>query len=479
MWNSNIPRAIQLVEEFVKLKGALPMVQNPKGLVKALGDGRDEDNGLVWHLKEKKKQKSCLLLNTFQLNQRILSLLVKIQPSKKSDGDDETDEQEEEEEDDEERKEIESNKTPILTSRTLALSNASTTKGAAIQASKSSRQLNDHLRNELNVFDSNIPKSSSTNTFSGRRSTSISSFTSANGRTDSPLITPTPSIIRSKPVQNQAARDKKHSLDVLLEAEVELKHYPNGYEIVVASEILSLSYSRIQTKKSSNDIDSHSSHGDDGRKGSIDMSDTVSIRSVDTTASAKTSASTSTRGYVRSRLLPLEGAAEGRNDLPIIVSAHDLPPSAVLAATLAPNSRPRKHLIRLSLPENAFSAPRIDQEDKMSVQINEANHQADEPDGAKTRQKGSEDDWRSPLIERGALLRLIVKPISGPVDITSPKDRQGNDDMADEDDDDEENGLPIPVRYEGERLNVMHVNKTSAMLQRESGGTDECAVLKR
>jgi len=445
MWNTNLPRAIQLVEEFIKSKGSLPSIKNPPPFMKVLGDERDEDNGFVWNLTENPKMKSIMLLSSFSPIDRNLNLLVRIEPKK--DGDEEDLDLSEK-----------SQSTPILTHRALALSNASTTKGAASQATQS---ISSSSKNELNAFDFLATSASTPSLPDARRSTSMSSF-SSNGGNVSSMVTPTPSTIRSRPTTLSKSKPKEN---VMLEAEVELKHYSNGYEIAIASEITSSSASYNKKKTSA---DSEGLTLGEEKKASMD-GDNISVRSMDATSeSSKTSTSTSIHTQ-RGRLLPLESASEGRNDLPIKVTVHDLPPSAVLAATLAPSARPRRHLIRLTLPSDAFDyLVQSAVEDKKEGTADDAQESKGE--------KEYEEEWRRPLLERGALLRLIVRPMTGPMDVTPSSSK---DSIEDGDDDDDENGLQVPVRFEGERLQVMHVNQTSAMLQRESGRAERFATLKR
>ena len=50
MWNANLPRSVLLVEEYLKARGSIPSVKTPPPCLQVLGDGRDEDQGLVWSM---------------------------------------------------------------------------------------------------------------------------------------------------------------------------------------------------------------------------------------------------------------------------------------------------------------------------------------------------------------------------------------------------------------------------------------------
>ncbi|CEH15989.1 CHOLESTEROL TRANSPORTER-RELATED [Ceraceosorus bombacis] len=119
-------------------------------------------------------------------------------------------------------------------------------------------------------------------------------------------------------------------------------------------------------------------------------------------------------------------------DVPCTVQAFDLPPSAALAATLDPGSRPQQHLLRVSIPDSVFA-------------------------------HGSATDlpqWYTDLGQRGALVRLLIAPRTSD---NAPADAA--EDVEDED------ASPVRPFYDQRRLDVTHVNATSAMLQRESSGT--------
>lgn len=367
MWNSNLPRSILSVEEFVKSKGTLPSIRSPPCCVEVLGDGRDEDRNLIWNLEDNRSGRTCTLLtNMFNPASKVYSVLVKVESKARRES------------------QAEQSTLAVPFPRRAAPSNASTTKGAAALASSASTTAGEGLGPEA----STLAATASDDQGSMSRATSVNSIRSlaCKGR---------PSTIRMNA--------KKPTDVVLMDVEVELRHYESGYEVVTASEL--------------------GASIDDPQQG---------------------------KGEEQ---LSLDAAPEAAQALPLAVSSFDLPPSAVLAATLDPSARPRRHLLRVTLPTaSLFQEAR---EDPLS---------GPEPDDA--------PKWFHSLRERGASVRLIIRPLGGkqvsdptveaPSVLSSEIDSQ-----------------QVPVHFQGKKIEVTHVNQTSAMLQRESEREEAYARLKR
>ena len=374
MWNANLPRSILSVEEFVKSKGTLPSIRSPPCCVQVLGDGRDEDRNLIWNLEDQKSRRTCTLLtNTFNPSDKVFSVLVKVEStSNKEERDDQS--------------------LAVPFPRRLTYSNASTTK--AFAASATGAQQNNNSEGDAGLGPEAAVMAAAFSDEQGggmSRATSVNSIRSIASKNR-------PSTIRMNP--------KKPVDMVLIDVEVELRHYEKGYEVVAASEL-------------------------------------------DKAAPLQANGSTDTE-----ELLSLYAAPEAAQALPLGVSSYDLPPSAVLAATLDPSARPRKHLIRVTLPTaTLFEEAR---EDPLS---------GPEPEDA--------PKWFHSLRERGATIRLIIRPLGGK-DGAGRADQQGGAVDSSEID-----SLQVPVVFQGKTIQVTHVNQTSAMLQRESEKEEGFARLKR
>ena len=151
-------------------------------------------------------------------------------------------------------------------------------------------------------------------------------------------------------------------------------------------------------------------------------------------------------------------ASDKSRELPVQLRVYDLPPSAVLAATLDPTARPRKHLVRVTVPTTPFLEP---VEDPLT--------------GSKPPDIPA---WYTSLLQRGAVLRMVVKPLKSDDSETAVGAAMSKD----------SNGSvlafatptgKVTVRSGDSQLDIVHVNQTSAMLQKEQIGVEPLTQLKR
>lgn len=373
MWNSNLPRSILAVEEYVKSKGTLPCIRSPPCCVEVLGDGRDEDRNLIWNMEDDQSKRVCTMLtNTFNPISKLCSVLVKIDSKKVRES------------------HTAQPNLVIPFPRKLASSNASTTKGAANLAVLAPAFGAPEAGIGIGA-DSLDKVGSADDQGSMSRATSVSSIRS---------------ITKSRPSLTRILAKKPVDL-VVLDVEVELRHYERGYEVVVSSEL--------------NAVEDDIPNGEDS--------------------------------------LSLNGAPEVAQALPLSVASFDLPPSAVLAATLDPSARPRKHLLRVSLP--TASIFQGSGEDPLT---------GPEPDDA--------PKWFQDLREKGACIRLVIRPM-GDVIKEVPEQRDEERSSSPSIPSSEIDSQQVPVVFQGKKIQVTHVNQTSAMLQRESEKEEGHARLKR
>lgn len=337
MWNATLPRSILLVEDFIKSRGALPSVRSPPPCMQVLGDGRDEDQGLVWVL-EDEGRRSTMLSSKFSPGDRNFDMLALIDPES------------------------------TLRTRPHAISNASTTKASARSAITATPT--DESSKSIEP-PADLPRAES----------------------NSSIITPTPSTIRKRPSAIRSDSRKVRNM-VLADVEVELKHFSKGYEIAVGS------------------VFRPDANSDDGPPAP--------------------------------HALSLDEPVEGQADLPITTAVYDLPPSALLAATLDPSARPRRHLVRLCLPTAKF------------LEVVE--------DPLTEKKVPEVPEWYAKMQQQGALIRLIIRPLGN-----SEETPAGNVVVEDY----------VPVLCAGKKLEIVHVNQTSAMLQREHATVENYARLKR
>lgn len=293
--------------------------------------------------------------------------------------------------------------------RRAALSNASTTRGLASTAVlMGSPEVEDGFPNDPKLLtEGGVPIS---------RTTSVSSLRSTASKSR-------PSVIRKEV--------KKPTDFVLLDLEVELRYFEHGYDVLVSSELGEESKENAQK-------------GHETGKEELLKYDASEAGVIDETLEP----------------WPLSTASKSSEVVPVTASSFDLPPSAVLAATLDPASRPKKHLVRLTLPTAAF----LDARPNPFV--------GPEPDNS--------PQWYRDVRERGASIRVSLKPRLNP-DQDSENAVSGTSTSSDGGigDGGEMDSQRLPVYFKGERIAVTHVNQTSAMLQRESEDEQPLAVLKR
>lgn len=429
MWNTQLSRSIAHVEEYLKQQGTLPTLRAPPSCMEVLGDGRDEDHDLIWNLSDDKTKRACTLLsNDFNNVTKVYNVLVTLDAASSL---------------------VEETSTPLAVPlpRRAALSNASTTRGIANAATMFSSPSSDaNLSSPSNAV---VEGGTSVDSAPLSRTTSISSLRSVTSR-------PRPSVIRKE--------TKKPSDLVVLDVEVELRHYERGYDIILKSML------GDEKAKETEDDDDESLPAETPRASApSEQKEFPSLSSKESTENKENKIGTS------DIIWPLEIPSEDADEvLPLSVSTFDLPPSAVLAATLDPSARPKKHLVRVTLPtatfmgtarSNPFNGPELDEAPA----------------------------WYDKVRERGALISLELKsrggevtnfgsPVSnGSASFDNQKGISGSSTPSDSgmSDQGETDSQQVPVYYKGVRISVTHVNKTSAMLQRESDNEQEYAILKR
>ncbi|PWN31946.1 Bet v1-like protein, partial [Meira miltonrushii] len=423
MWNTQLSRSIAYVEDYLKQQGTLPSLRAPPSCMEVLGDGRDEDHDLIWNLSDDKTKRACTLIyNDFSNATKVYNVLVSLDAASHL---------------------VEETSTPLAVPfpRRAALSNASTTRGMANAASMFSSPSSDaNLSSPSNAM---VEGGTSVDSAPLSRTTSVSSLRSATSR-------PRPSVIRKE--------TKKPSDLVVLDVEVELRHYERGYDIVLKSML------GDEKAKETEDDDESLPAETPRASGPSEQKEFPSLTSKED--KEKHSGNT---------VWPLEiPSGDADEVLPLSVSTFDLPPSAVLAATLDPSARPKKHLVRVTLPTAAF----------MGTARSNPFH------GPELEESPA---WYDKVRERGALISLELKPRGGgfprfgsPVSngsgsFDNPRRTSGSSTPSDSgmSDQGETDSQQVPVYYKGVRISVTHVNKTSAMLQRESDDEQEYAILKR
>ncbi|PWN19974.1 hypothetical protein BCV69DRAFT_271192 [Microstroma glucosiphilum] len=226
-------------------------------------------------------------------------------------------------------------------------------------------------------------------------------------RSSATVKTPTPSTYRVPRISmNKKGQQSRPTL--IADVEIELKHYMSGYKIEIFSEF------GAEVGKEKKIIEEKADTG--------------------------------------SRVSSLNVAAKAKKDLPIETTVYDLPPSAVLAATLDPSARPRRHLLRLSLPTESEAETK--------------------GDGGTER---ADSSWLKQMKERGATIRVVVRPVRSEASsigvevqatATAPLTDEQKAELKREAE--EMDSQSVPVHLGGQKLEVVHVNQTSAMLQRES-----------
>ncbi|WFD35789.1 hypothetical protein MCUN1_002651 [Malassezia cuniculi] len=77
LWNSYLPFSVLSLESFLKRNGPLPVVLAPPHWAQVLGDGRDDDNTLVWHL-HRPLRRCTLLHSDYRADRRLMNTLALI-----------------------------------------------------------------------------------------------------------------------------------------------------------------------------------------------------------------------------------------------------------------------------------------------------------------------------------------------------------------------------------------------------------------
>lgn len=407
MWNANLPRSVLLVEEYLKARGSIPSVKTPPPCLQVLGDGRDEDQGLVWSMNEPDR-KNLFISTSFDASTRTYVVMSMHRATPQAT--------------------IASGLLPAANivndgqSRPARHSDASLTRGVA-----------DKLTQTLNAAPGTpmVASAAPPINSSGEHGLGLSRATSMHS-IGSTSATSTASTIRRRP--SSIHTDSRNATDlILMEVEIELRHYHKGYDVQVFSEFVPA-----------------------GAGAKTAVPQTANGRAIDRPATPN---GTSTQQSDKEAVLSLSMASEQSKELPVQLRVYDLPPSAVLAATLDPSARPRKHLVRVTVPTTAFLDP---VEDPLT--------------GSKPPETPS---WYTSLQQRGAVLRMIVQPLKN--------DGSGADTGAVTAKDLTTAGVPAFATPTGKvtvcsgdaKLEIVHVNQTSAMLQKEQIGVEPMTQLKR
>ncbi|TKY88030.1 hypothetical protein EX895_003126 [Sporisorium graminicola] len=422
MWNATLPRSVLLIEEYLKARGSIPSVKTPPPCLQVLGDGRDEDQGLVWSMNDPDR-KNLFISTSFDSSTRTY-VAVSMHRSTPQAG---------------------LGQVPGLLpaadivpqgkGRPARNSDASLTKGVA---EKLTQAINAAPGTPL-LSSAAPPINSSGEQDSGlSRATSMHSIASTSAASTTSTIRRRPSSIHT---------DSRNATDlILMEVEIELRHYHKGYDVQVFSEFVPVSATAAAPIPPTS--------GDSALERPATPNDGSTVRN------SKPGSATAGESMVGNKglALSLKMASPESKDLPVQLRVYDLPPSAVLAATLDPSARPRKHLVRVTVPTTPFLEP---VEDPLT--------------GSKAPDVPA---WYTSLLQRGAMLRMVVKPLksdsadAGGAASTS-KDSTGSVSAF---------ATPtgkVTVRSGDSQLDIVHVNQTSAMLQKEQIGVEPMTQLKR
>ncbi|SPO29163.1 uncharacterized protein UTRI_06112 [Ustilago trichophora] len=424
MWNANLPRSVLLVEEYLKARGSIPSVKTPPPCLQVLGDGRDEDQGLIWSLNDPER-KNLFISTSFDPSTRTYVAMSMHRASAPP------------------ATESVPGLLPaasIVTngkSRPSSVSDASTTKGVA---EKLTQAIN--AAPGTPMLGSAAPPVNS----GGEQHSSLSRATSMHSIASTSAAS-TASTVRRRP--SSIHTDSRNATDlILMEVEIELRHYHKGYDIQVFSEFVPGGGSVLDARISS-------AQGPDRPATPNGASKAVERAASQNKASG---GATGDKGTSKQEpVLSLNMASEKSKDLPVQLRVYDLPPSAVLAATLDPSARPRKHLVRVTVPTTSFLDP---VEDPLT--------------GSKAPEIPA---WYTSLLERGAVLRMVVKPLK-----SESADSEGTSSASKDSTGVSAFATPtgkVPVRSGDVKLDIVHVNQTSAMLQKEQIGIEPMTQLKR
>ncbi|KAI3478508.1 hypothetical protein L1887_59563 [Cichorium endivia] len=374
MWNANLPRSVLLVEDYLKARGSIPSVKTPPACLQVLGDGRDEDQGFVWSLKDPQR-KNLLVSSSFDPTTRMYVAVSMHRPSPASAAEE----------------------VPGLLPAASIVSNgkprprssdASVTKGVA---EKLTQAINAAPGTPLLGSAAPPVNSSADQDSSLSRATSMHSITSASAASTASTIRRRPSSIHT---------DSRNAKDlILMEVEIELRHYHKGYDVQCFSEFAPLD-------------------------ASVSDSATAALPKQDRSAAGGETAA----------------------------SEHDKAPAT--ASRGAETGKPKPPFSLRMAPEKSNDLP--------------------------TPLTGSKPPdtpaWYTSLLERGAVLRLVVKPLKSEGaeadPAGAPRDANGTLVFATP-------SGKVAVRSGDVKLDIVHVNQTSAMLQREQIGIEPMTQLKR
>ncbi|CDS01758.1 uncharacterized protein SPSC_00166 [Sporisorium scitamineum] len=423
MWNANLPRSVLLIEEYLKARGSIPSVKTPPPCLQVLGDGRDEDQGLVWSMSDPER-KNLFISTSFDPSTRTY-VAVSMHRATPQSG---------------------SGQMPgllpaadIVThgkARPARNSDASLTKGVA---EKLTQAINAAPGTPLLASAAPPVNSSGEQDSSLSRATSMHSIASTSAASTASTIRRRPSSIHT---------DSRNATDlILMEVEIELRHYHKGYDVQVFSEFVPVSATAAAVSQTSSDQAPERPATPNNASNGLQRTNNKMV-----------GASSAESVVGKEPTLSLKMASQQSRDLPVQLRVYDLPPSAVLAATLDPSARPRKHLVRVTLPTTPFLEP---VEDPLT--------------GSKAPDIPA---WYTSLLQRGAVLRMVVKPLK-----SDNADAEGAA-PASKDSSGSVSAFATPtgkvtVRSGDSQLEIVHVNQTSAMLQKEQIGVEPMTQLKR
>ncbi|SAM85637.1 uncharacterized protein UBRO_08218 [Ustilago bromivora] len=428
MWNANLPRSVLLVEEYLKARGSIPSVKTPPPCLQVLGDGRDEDQGLVWSMNDPGRKNLFISTSFDPVTCTYVAMSMHRATAQST--------------------------TESLSGLLPAATITSNGKGRPSRVSDASMTtgMAEKLTQAINaapgtpMLASAAPPVNS----SGEQDSTLSRATSMHS-ISSTSATSTASTIRRRPSSIQT--DSRNATDlILMEVEIELRHYHKGYDIQVFSEFASGQPAKVDSSVTVGQAVERPATTRGAGTGAVSERAPANGKTTNGTAAGQKFAGK------QDEVLSLNMASETCKDLPVQLRVYDLPPSAVLAATLDPSARPRKHLVRVIVPTTCFLDP---VEDPLT--------------GLKAPEVPT---WYTSLLERGAVLRVVVKPFKSEgadaeATAASPtKDAAGFTPFA----------TPtgkVPVRSGDAKLEIVHVNQTSAMLQKEQIGVEPMTQLKR
>lgn len=266
---------------------------------------------------------------------------------------------------------------------------------------------------------------------------------------------------------SKQAGEKRPREDVCMEITIELGHYPRGYKIEAEAIRVPLQRSVAPSSLKQPGAEFKASLT---RASSVALSLTDADVSITNAADAEADQDDGTAGATTPRpesslrdrktpepssSVPLDLDADWSHSsrIPLEAAVYDLPPSALLAATLDSQSRPRRHLVRLYLSSDETVSDTA---------------------------KPEEAEWADVLLTCTIIPR---SPRSGDTLTFAQLDEDSDRDISlasgkDESDPTAQHEeLQSLVRFNDVPMEVVHVNKTSALLQRESPDADAVPIL--